>query len=147
MLRTDAGIAGSRSFVEEAAGLVASYGGSRSGEHGDGQSRGELLPMMFGDEIVRAFGELKAAFDPGNRMNPGKVVAPYRLDENLTLRGWFPREPVTFFSYPQDGGSFAGAAARCVGVGKCRGQQGGIMCPSYRVTHEEEHATRGRAGC
>jgi FAD/FMN-containing dehydrogenase/Fe-S oxidoreductase len=144
-LRTDAGIAGYRSFVEEAADLVASYGGSLSGEHGDGQSRGELLPTMFGDEIVRAFGELKAAFDPGNRMNPGKVVAPYRLDENLTLRGWFPREPVTFFSYPQDGGSFSGAAARCVGVGKCRGQQGGVMCPSYRVTHEEEHATRGRA--
>jgi FAD/FMN-containing dehydrogenase/Fe-S oxidoreductase len=144
-LRTDAGIAAYRSFAEEAAGLVASYGGSLSGEHGDGQSRGELLPTMFGDEIVRAFGELKAAFDPGNRMNPGKVVAPYRLDENLTLRGWFPREPVTFFSYPQDGGSFAGAAARCVGVGKCRGQQGGVMCPSYRVTHEEEHATRGRA--
>jgi FAD/FMN-containing dehydrogenase/Fe-S oxidoreductase len=144
-LRTDSGIVGYRSFAQDAAALVASYGGSLSGEHGDGQSRAELLPTMFGDEIVRAFGELKAAFDPGNRMNPGKVVAPYRLDENLALRGWFPDERPSFFRYPQDGGSFTAAATRCVGVGKCRGDQGGVMCPSYRVTGEEEHATRGRA--
>jgi Fe-S oxidoreductase len=144
-LRTDSGIAGYRSFAQDAAALVASYGGSLSGEHGDGQSRAELLPTMFGDEIVRAFGELKAAFDPGNRMNPGKVVAPYRLDENLALRGWFPDERPSFFRYRQDGGSFTAAATRCVGVGKCRGDQGGVMCPSYRVTGEEEHATRGRA--
>ena len=70
--------------MEHAADLVVSYGGSLSGEHGDGQSRGELLPKMFGPELMRAFGELKAAFDPGNRMNPGKVVQPYRLDQNLT---------------------------------------------------------------
>ena len=144
-LRTAEGIAAYRSFATDAADLVVSYGGSLSGEHGDGQSRGELLPKMFGDTIVRAFGELKAAFDPGNRMNPGKVVHPYRLDENLMLRGWFPRQPVTFFRYPGDGGSFSAAASRCVGVGKCRGDQGGVMCPSYRVTREEEHATRGRA--
>ncbi len=144
-LRTPDGIARYRSFVEEAADLVVSYGGSLSGEHGDGQSRGELLPKMFGPELMRAFGEFKAAFDPGDKMNPGKVVEPYRLDENLTLRGWFPREPATFFSYPQDGGSFAAAASRCVGVGKCRGDESGVMCPSYRVTREEEDATRGRA--
>jgi FAD/FMN-containing dehydrogenase/Fe-S oxidoreductase len=145
-LRTREGIAAYRSFIEEAADLVVSYGGSLSGEHGDGQSRGELLPKMFGPELVRAFGELKAVFDPGNKMNPGKVVNPYRLDENLTRRGFFPREPVTFFRYPQDGGKFsAGAASRCVGIGKCRGDEGGVMCPSYRVTREEEHATRGRA--
>jgi FAD/FMN-containing dehydrogenase/Fe-S oxidoreductase len=144
-LRTPAGIAGYRSFVEEAADLVVSYGGSLSGEHGDGQSRGELLPKMFGPELIRAFGEFKAAFDPGNKMNPGKVVDPYRLDENLTLRGWFPREPRTFFSYPNDGGTFSAAASRCVGVGKCRGDEGGVMCPSYRVTREEEDVTRGRA--
>jgi FAD/FMN-containing dehydrogenase/Fe-S oxidoreductase len=144
-LRTEAGIAGYRSFVEEAADLVVSYGGSLSGEHGDGQSRGELLPRMFGPELVRAFGEMKAAFDPGNRMNPGKVVEPYRLDENLTLRGWSPQEPRTFFQYPEDGGRFSHAASRCVGIGKCRGSEGGVMCPSYRVTRDEEHATRGRA--
>jgi FAD/FMN-containing dehydrogenase/Fe-S oxidoreductase len=144
-LRTEDGIAAYRAFAEEAADLVVSYGGSLSGEHGDGQSRGELLARMFGPELVRAFGQLKAAFDPAGRMNPGKVVDPYPLDENLTLRGWFPREPVTFFRYPHDGGSFAAAASRCVGVGKCRGLAGGVMCPSYRVTREEEHATRGRA--
>ena len=144
-LRTPDGIAAYRSFVTEAADLVVSYGGSLSGEHGDGQSRGELLPKMFGPELMRAFGELKAAFDPGNKMNPGKVVDPYRLDENLTLRGWFPAEPRTFFHYPQDGHKFSAAASRCVGVGKCRGDEGGVMCPSYRVTREEEHSTRGRA--
>ena len=144
-LRTAGGIAAYRSFVEEAADLVVSYGGSLSGEHGDGQSRGELLPKMFGPELIRAFGEMKDVFDPDDRMNPGKVVRPYRLDENLTLRGWFPREPQTFFGYPHDGGKFARAASRCVGVGKCRGDEGGVMCPSYRVTREEEHSTRGRA--
>jgi FAD/FMN-containing dehydrogenase/Fe-S oxidoreductase len=144
-LRTPDGIAKYRSFVEEAAGLVVSYGGSLSGEHGDGQSRGELLPKMFGPELMRAFGEMKAVFDPGNKMNPGKVVEPYRLDENLTLRGWFPAEPRTFFRYPQDGHKFTAAASRCVGVGKCRGDEGGVMCPSYRATREEEHSTRGRA--
>jgi FAD/FMN-containing dehydrogenase/Fe-S oxidoreductase len=144
-LRTEDGIAAYRSFVQDAADLVVSYGGSLSGEHGDGQSRGELLERMFGPELVRAFGELKAVFDPGDRMNPGKVVHPYRLDENLTRRGWLPREPVTFFHYPEDGGKFSAAASRCVGIGKCRGDEGGVMCPSYRVTREEEHATRGRA--
>jgi FAD/FMN-containing dehydrogenase/Fe-S oxidoreductase len=144
-LRTPDGIAKYRSFVEDAADLVVSYGGSLSGEHGDGQSRGELLPKMFGPELMRAFGELKAAFDPGNRMNPGKVVDPYRLDENLTLRGWFPSEPRALFHYPQDGGKFSAAASRCVGVGKCRGDEGGVMCPSYRATREEENSTRGRS--
>jgi FAD/FMN-containing dehydrogenase/Fe-S oxidoreductase len=144
-LRTDEGIANYRSFVEEAADLVVSYGGSLSGEHGDGQSRGELLPKMFGPELMRAFGEMKDVFDPDNRMNPGKVVHPYRLDEHLTMRGFFPREPRTFFNYPHEGGKFSvGAASRCVGIGKCRGESG-TMCPSYRVTREEEHSTRGRA--
>jgi FAD/FMN-containing dehydrogenase/Fe-S oxidoreductase len=144
-LRTPDGIAKYRSFVENAADLVVSYGGSLSGEHGDGQSRGELLPKMFGPELMRAFSELKAVFDPRNKMNPGKVVRSYRLDENLTLRGWFPREPKTFFHYAQDNWRFSSAASRCVGVGKCRGDEGGVMCPSYRVTREEEHSTRGRS--
>ena len=144
------GIAHYRAFMERAADLVASYGGSLSGEHGDGQSRGELLPRMFGERIVRAFGELKAIFDPDDRMNPGKVVAPARLDEHLRLgAGWAPGYTGKLhFAYPEDGGSFVGAATRCVGVGKCRqhGHDGGhVMCPSYQVTLEEEHSTRGRA--
>jgi FAD/FMN-containing dehydrogenase/Fe-S oxidoreductase len=148
---TDAdGVARYRQFLEHAADLVATYGGSFSGEHGDGQSRAELLPRMFGDDIIRAFGQLKAIFDPTNRMNPGKLVAPYRLDENLRLGGtWSPSYTGQLhFSYPHDGGSFAAAANRCVGVGKCRQHDhpgGAVMCPSYQVTREEEHSTRGRA--
>ena len=144
-LRTAEGIAHYRSFVQDAAGLVVSYGGSLSGEHGDGQSRGELLPRMFGPDLIRAFGELKVAFDPGNRMNPGKIVEPNPLDSHLTRRGWFPKEPLTLFHYASDGGRFSRAASRCVGVGKCRGDEGAVMCPSYRATREEEHSTRGRS--
>ncbi|MCW8378201.1 FAD-binding and (Fe-S)-binding domain-containing protein [Streptomyces justiciae] len=143
------GVAAYRRFMERAADLVAEFGGSFSGEHGDGQSRGELLPRMFGEQLVSAFNELKGAFDPLNRMNPGKVVAPYRLDENLRLGGdWAPYAPRDLhFQFPDDGGSFAEAANRCVGVGKCRQltSEGSVMCPSYQVTREEEHSTRGRA--
>ncbi|MBE1536241.1 FAD-binding and (Fe-S)-binding domain-containing protein [Actinomadura algeriensis] len=134
-----------REFVERAARLVASYGGSLSGEHGDGQSRGELLPIMFGDDVVALFGRLKAIFDPGGRMNPGKIVDPHRLDDDLDHLGYHPDEPRTAFAYPDDHHRFAHAAARCVGIGKCRASSGGVMCPSYRVTGEEEHSTRGRA--
>ncbi|CAM5337894.1 FAD-binding and (Fe-S)-binding domain-containing protein [Streptomyces aurantiogriseus] len=149
-LYTADGVAAYRRFMERAADLVVEFGGSLSGEHGDGQSRGELLPRMFGEELVEAFGRLKAVFDPGDRMNPGKVVAPYRLDENLRLGGhWAPYDPQDlYFRFPHDGGSFAEAANRCVGVGKCRQQStegGAVMCPSYQVTREEEHSTRGRA--
>ncbi|WP_078491670.1 FAD-binding and (Fe-S)-binding domain-containing protein [Streptomyces yerevanensis] len=144
------GVKAYRRFMERAADLVAEFGGSFSGEHGDGQSRGELLPRMFGDDLVEAFGRLKAVFDPDDRMNPGKVVAPYRLDENLRLGAdWAPYDPQgLYFHYPDDGGSFAEAANRCVGVGKCRqltNEGGAVMCPSYQVTREEEHSTRGRA--
>lgn len=143
------GVATYRRFMERAADLVVEFGGSFSGEHGDGQSRGELLPRMFGEQLVSAFGRLKAVFDPLNRMNPGKVVAPYRLDEHLRLGGdWAPRTPRDLhFGFPDDGGSFAEAAGRCVGVGKCRQleSKGSVMCPSYQVTREEEHSTRGRA--
>ncbi|WP_217211517.1 FAD-binding and (Fe-S)-binding domain-containing protein [Streptomyces sp. AC550_RSS872] len=144
------GVAVYRRFMERAADLVVEFGGSFSGEHGDGQSRGELLPRMFGEELVEAFGRLKGIFDPADRMNPGKVVAPYRLDENLRLGGdWAPYDPRDLhFRFPHDGGSFAEAANRCVGVGKCRRldtEGGTVMCPSYQVTLEEEHSTRGRA--
>ncbi|MFY9669360.1 MAG: FAD-binding and (Fe-S)-binding domain-containing protein, partial [Trebonia sp.] len=139
-----------RRFMERAADLVVSYGGSLSGEHGDGQSRGELLSRMFGEELVGAFGELKHIFDPGDKMNPGKVVHPAGLDEHLKLGGnWAPAASQDlFFSFPHDGGSFAQAANRCVGIGKCRHHDndgGTVMCPSYQVTLEEEHSTRGRA--
>jgi FAD/FMN-containing dehydrogenase/Fe-S oxidoreductase len=139
-----------RRFMERAADLVASYGGSLSGEHGDGQSRGELLRTMFGDDVVRLFEEVKAAFDPDHLMNPGKVVAPAALDEHLRLGGdWAPRQPLPLhFDFPEDGHSFAEAANRCVGVGKCRqhGHDGGqVMCPSYQATGDERHSTRGRA--
>jgi FAD/FMN-containing dehydrogenase/Fe-S oxidoreductase len=149
-LFTHEGVATYRRFMERAADLVVSYGGSLSGEHGDGQSRGELLTKMFGDDIVRAFGEMKALFDPGNRMNPGKVVHPARLDEHLRLGGdWAPMaEQQLFFAYPHDDGSFVHAANRCVGVGRCRQHTtdgGQVMCPSYQVTREERHSTRGRA--
>ena len=149
-LYTTEGVATYRQFMERAADLVVKHGGSLSGEHGDGQSRGELLVRMFGPELVRAFGELKDIFDPGNRMNPGKVVRPAGLDEHLRLGGdWAPGTPQDlFFRYPEDGGSFAQAASRCVGIGKCRQHShpgGAVMCPSYQVTQEEEHSTRGRA--
>lgn len=145
-LRTAEGIARYRRFVEEAARLVSRYGGSLSGEHGDGQSRAELLPIMFGDRVVRAFEEVKTLFDPRNRMNPGKVVRPHRLDADLRQGSDYrPWEPVTHFAFPEDDHRFSEAAGRCVGVGKCRGESSGVMCPSYRATHEEEHSTRGRA--
>ena len=139
-----AGIRTYRSFMEEAADLVVSHGGSLSGEHGDGQQRGELLSRMFGAELVQAFREFKAIWDPGNRMNPGKKVDPYPLDADLRppLR---LDDPPAVFRYPGDAGSFARAAGRCVGVGKCRREAGGIMCPSFMATREERHSTRGRS--
>src|SRR5579863_332501 len=145
-LESRQGIANFRKFMEEAADLVVSYGGSLSGEHGDGQSRAELLPKMFGPELMQAFREFKSAWDPDWKMNPGKVVEPYKLDENLRLGAdYAPWEPETRFQFPADHGSLAGATLRCVGVGKCRRDEGGVMCPSYRVTRDEEHSTRGRA--
>jgi FAD/FMN-containing dehydrogenase/Fe-S oxidoreductase len=145
-LQSETGIAKFRKFMEEAADLVVSYGGSISGEHGDGQARGELLPKMFGPELVQAFREFKSAWDPEWKMNPGKVIEPYKLDENLRLgAGYSPWEPKTNFKFVADHGSLAQATLRCVGVGKCRREEGGLMCPSYRATRDEEHSTRGRA--
>src|SRR5271165_1929792 len=145
-LQSKEGIAKFRKFMEEAADLVVSYGGSISGEHGDGQARGELLSKMFGPELIQAFREFKAAWDPAWKMNPGKLIEPYKLDENLRLgAAYAPWEPKTNFQFPADHGSLAQATLRCVGVGKCRHDEGGVMCPSFRATHEEEHSTRGRA--
>ncbi|MDH2416017.1 FAD-binding and (Fe-S)-binding domain-containing protein [Nocardioides sp. CER19] len=144
------GVASYRRFLERAADLVVSYGGSLSGEHGDGQTRGELLPKMFGQDVVALFGEVKRVFDPHDLMNPGKVVHPSPLDAHLRLGGlWSPQQHQQLhFAFPQDGGSFSEAANRCVGVGKCRklvNEGGTVMCPSYQVTREERHSTRGRS--
>ena len=145
-LETAPGIAAWRAFLDEAADLVVRCGGSFSGEHGDGQSRAELLPKLYGPELMDAFRQFKAIWDPQNKMNPGKVVNPYPITSNLRLGAdYHPKRLPTTFAYPDDQFDFARAALRCVGVGKCRHEQGGVMCPSYMVTREEEHSTRGRA--
>ncbi|MFZ0391492.1 MAG: FAD-binding and (Fe-S)-binding domain-containing protein [Calditrichia bacterium] len=145
-LRTADGIKKFRSFIENASDLVLKYNGSFSGEHGDGQSRGELLGKMFGKELIDAFRKFKSAWDPQWKMNPGKVIDPYSITDNLRLGIHYnPPKPETHFNYPEDHGDFSNAALRCVGVGKCRREGGGTMCPSFMVTEEEMHSTRGRA--
>jgi Fe-S oxidoreductase len=145
-LETMEGIRQYRAFVEAAADLVVSLGGSLSGEHGDGQSRGELLSKMYGPGLMAAFHEFKRIWDPAGKMNPGKILDAYWLDENLRLGAHYdpPRSP-THFHYANEDGSFAKATLRCVGVGECRKLSGGTMCPSFRATREEMHSTRGRA--
>ncbi|HKT13564.1 MAG TPA: FAD-linked oxidase C-terminal domain-containing protein [Terriglobia bacterium] len=145
-LRTAEGIRKFRSFLEEASDMVLAYGGSFSGEHGDGQGRAELLQKMFGPELIEAFREFKRLWDPEGKMNPGKIVDPYRLDQNLRLgTSYNPSESTTHFGFPDDHGSFAHTTLRCVGVGKCRKTETGGMCPSFMATREERYSTRGRA--
>ncbi|HEX3581584.1 MAG TPA: FAD-binding and (Fe-S)-binding domain-containing protein [Thermoanaerobaculia bacterium] len=145
-LESPKGIEKYRSYIDEAADLVVSYGGSLSGEHGDGQSRADLLPKMFGEELVGAFREFKSLWDPEWKMNPGKVVTPYHPTENLRLGADYrPWSPETHFHFPEDEGRMDRAILRCVGVGKCRRMEAGTMCPSFMATREEEHSTRGRA--
>jgi FAD/FMN-containing dehydrogenase/Fe-S oxidoreductase len=177
---SEQGLRNFREFLDRATDVVLHYGGSLSGEHGDGQSRAALLPKMFGPELMQAFREFKALWDPDNRMNPGKLIDAERVYdplENLRPLRWgqLPsagphqkegagieiEDPTlntksrdgaqeeaalkTHFAFANDGGSMAHAAERCVGVGACRKTQGGVMCPSYRATGEEQHSTRGRA--
>jgi FAD/FMN-containing dehydrogenase/Fe-S oxidoreductase len=146
-LRTADGVRKFRSFMEEAADLVCSYGGSLSGEHGDGQARAELLAKQYGEELIDAMREFKRIWDPDWKMNPGKVVDPYRLDEHLKLGTQYnPWRPPVRFAYTLDKGDFAHHTLRCVGIGKCRVPDAStVMCPSYMVTREEKHTTRGRA--
>jgi FAD/FMN-containing dehydrogenase/Fe-S oxidoreductase len=146
-LRTPAGLAHWRRFLTKAAELVVKYGGSLSGEHGDGQAKGELLPIMFGPELMQAFREFKRAWDPQNRMNPGKLIDALPLDANLRLGPEYkPVSVKTKFSFLSPvGDGFVRAAEHCIGMGKCRARSGGTMCPSYRATHEERYSTRGRA--
>ena len=144
-LETKAGIEKFRAFINDATDLVVHYGGSLSGEHGDGQARAEMTPKMFGLELIEAFREFKSIWDPEWKMNPGKMVNAYRIDENLRLGTDYHPPPVkTHFQFPDDEGSFANATLRCVGVGKCRRMEGGTMCPSFMVTREEADTTRGR---
>ncbi|HEX4386165.1 MAG TPA: FAD-linked oxidase C-terminal domain-containing protein [Myxococcales bacterium] len=146
-LHTASGIAHYREFVQSAAELVVAHGGSLSGEHGDGQSKAELLPIMYGDRLVHAFEEFKRIWDPDWKMNPGKIVRPNRIGQNLRVGLEYdpPEPPRSHFRWSSDNGSFAKATARCVGIGECRKTDSGTMCPSYQVTLEEKDSTRGRA--
>jgi Fe-S oxidoreductase len=143
---TEQGVRDFRSFMYEAADLVVSHGGSISGEHGDGQSRGELLVKQYGPELIEAFREFKRLWDPAWKMNPGKLIDPYRMDQNMRVSPHLKTAKVeTTFRFQEDRGDFTRSTRRCVGVGKCRRLDGGTMCPSFMVTREEKHSTRGRA--
>ncbi|MFF7648318.1 FAD-binding and (Fe-S)-binding domain-containing protein [Streptomyces sp. NPDC007983] len=147
-LMREAGVRVFRDFSTDLADLVVAHGGSLSGEHGDGLARAELLPRMYGDEMVGLFGRFKDLWDPAGGLNPGVLARPRRLDQDLRF-DVLPRRPVDVeFGYPHDGGDFSAAVRRCVGVAKCRNEAvsgASVMCPSYRATGEEQHSTRGRA--
>ena len=137
-----------RSFTQDAARLAASYGGSASGEHGDGRARGELLPAMYSATAIGLFGAVKQLFDPANLLNPGVIVDPAPLDADLRVPLAAPLRRGLGFAYAADGGDFTSAVHRCTGVGKCRADNtasGGVMCPSYLATRDEKDSTRGRA--
>ncbi|MYT10396.1 MULTISPECIES: FAD-binding and (Fe-S)-binding domain-containing protein, partial [Streptomyces] len=142
-LASDEGRTAARRFLREAAALVVAHGGTLSGEHGDGRARGELLEVMYSHRTIRAFTVFKQVFDPEGLLNPGVIVAPAPLDADLALHQIQPLP--TEFTFPHDEEGFAGAVRRCVGVGRCRSDAGGVMCPSYRATGEENDSTRGRA--
>ena len=137
-------VAEMRAIAEEVAALVAEFGGALSGEHGDGLSRGEFVARMFGPALYGAFREVKAAFDPEWRMNPGKIVDAPPMTESLRYRPGAGPPPATVQDFSRDGG-VRSAIEMCSGVGACRKPRGGTMCPSYMVTLEEAHSTRGRA--
>ena len=137
-----------RPFLTEAAHLVAGYGGSLSGEHGDGRARSELLPIMYSRQAIEAFAAFKALFDPDGLLNPGVIVGPAPVDGDLRLAEARPLRAAGGFALAADGGDLSAAAHRCVGMAKCRadnGAAGGFMCPSYLATRDEKDSTRGRA--
>jgi FAD/FMN-containing dehydrogenase/Fe-S oxidoreductase len=144
---TPQGVAEYRAFAEQVSDLVVKYGGSLSGEHGDGQARAEFLPKMFGPAVIDAFRAFKHVWDPRGKMNPGKLVDPYPVDSNLRVGPSYRPKPVQLhFRLAEDRGSLALATQRCFGVGKCRQLAGeATMCPSFQVLREEKHTTRGRA--
>ena len=142
-----------RGFTEDAARLAARHGGSASGEHGDGRSRGELLKYMYSPAALDLFGQVKRIFDPGNTLNPGVIAdpasrPPAAVDSDLRVPAARPLRASLGFAYSHDGGDFSTAVHRCVGVGKCRADttsSGGVMCPSFLATRDEKDSTRGRA--
>jgi FAD/FMN-containing dehydrogenase/Fe-S oxidoreductase len=150
-LKLDKDVAAMRAIAEETFAMVREYKGSHSGEHGDGLVRSEFHAQMFGERIVNDFAEIKHRFDPGNVLNPGKIVDPpkmddrslfryppgYRIDELKTVLDWS--------AWPGAGGGFQGAVEMCNNNGACRKLEGGVMCPSYRATRDEKDVTRGRA--
>ena len=141
-------VARMRAIAEETSELVRRYKGSYSGEHGDGISRSEFVEPLFGARLTRAFETVKDAFDPGNRLNPGKIVRAPKFDDRALFRFKpdyrveAPRTPALDWS---DWGGFGAAVEMCNNNGTCRKLAGGAMCPSYRATREEQHLTRGRA--
>ncbi|WP_244607226.1 FAD-binding and (Fe-S)-binding domain-containing protein [Bosea sp. CS1GBMeth4] len=147
-MKTEAGVKAMRSIAEEASELVRRFKGSFSGEHGDGISRSDFVEPMFGAPLTRAFEAVKDGFDPGNQLNPGKIVRPYHMDDRSLMRfapGYgtpVPAAPALDWS---DWGGFGGAVEMCNNNGTCRKMAGGTMCPSYRATRDEQHLTRGRA--
>ncbi|MBT0993234.1 FAD-binding oxidoreductase [Cellulomonas sp. DKR-3] len=137
-----------RSFMTDAAHLVAAHGGSLSGEHGDGRARSELLPVMYSERAIEVFGAFKSLFDPRDLLNPGVLVRPRAIDADLRRPAARPVLATTGFAFPHDSGDLTTAVHRCVGVGKCRADStaaGGFMCPSYLATKDEKDSTRGRA--
>jgi FAD/FMN-containing dehydrogenase/Fe-S oxidoreductase len=143
---TEEGIEKYKQFTIEASHLVVKHGGSLSGEHGDGQARGDLLEIMYGKELVNAFREFKTIWDPEWKMNPGKIIDTYGQTNDLRLGTTYnPPHLKTHFQLPDEKYSFAHASNLCVGVGECRRHEHGTMCPSYMVTREEKHSTRGRS--
>ncbi|WP_340539775.1 FAD-binding and (Fe-S)-binding domain-containing protein [Nocardioides sp. GXZ039] len=137
-----------RDFLTDAARLVGEFGGSLSGEHGDGRARSELLPHMYSPQAIAMFAGIKRAFDPDNLLNPGVLVDPDPVDADVRVAGVPPFRRRLAMAYPHDGGDLAQAVHRCTGVGKCRADNsaaGGVMCPSYLATREEKDSTRGRA--
>lgn len=143
--RTAAGVEQWRRFSQEIASLVVKFGGSLSGEHGDGQAKAEFLPIMFGERLVGAFEQFKAIWDPTGNMNPRKVVNPYRMDENLRYGPDYQTPAVeSTLQFVDDAAGFGRSTERCIGMGKCRSASG-AMCPSYQATSEERYSTRGRA--
>ncbi len=145
---TRSGVGVFRGFLTEAATLVAGFGGSLSGEHGDGRARSALLPLMYSGSALALFGRVKALFDPDNLLNPGVLVDPRPVDADLRVVQARPLRKGLALGYRHDGGDFSAAVHRCTGVGKCLADttaDGGVMCPSYLATREEKDSTRGRA--
>ena len=142
------GPAAFRSFLSDAADLVVGYGGSLSGEHGDGRARSELLPKMYSPAAITLFRQIKHAFDPSNLLNPGNLVEPDPLDANIRVAQSRPVREKLALAYHSDHGDFSQAVHRCTGVGKCRASHAGttnVMCPSFLATRDEKDSTRGRA--